>query len=247
VRTLSRRVAVACTVVVFLLDACPGAEAGPPTETLRDFFAEAGKILASTENQPDERWFAARRLASGLFEFEEAAQVALGHNWYVRTPAEQDEFVRLFREVILRSYVSQLAAVGSTRAGLGVDYLDESSDRDTAIVRTRLVSGDRIGLILDYQMVHRGQGWRVRDVLKGGVSVVANYRAQIHRFIRRSSYAELVMRMSVILAEAPAGSVASDVRLPAPGRMPILSGPAALDARPAFGASRVPSEKLQGP
>jgi phospholipid transport system substrate-binding protein len=244
--TLSRHV-VAAIVVVFLVDACPGAEAGPPTETLRDFFAEASKILASTDNQPDERWVAANRLVSGLFEFEDAAEVALGHNWYVRTPAEQDQFVRLFREVVLRSYIAQLAAIGSTRAGVGVDYLDESSDRDTAIVRTRLVSGDRIGMILDYQMVHRGEGWRVRDVLKEGVSVVANYQAQIQRVIRRSSYAELVMRMSAILAEPSVGSAASDAGLPASGRGPMLSGPAALDARAASNAYRVPSGELQGP
>jgi ABC-type transporter MlaC component len=251
VRTLGRHVAVAAVVVVFLLVAYASAGAGPPTETLRGFFAETNKLLvvSSSEGQPDERLVAASRLVSGLFEFEDAAQVALGRHWDARTPAEQQQFVRLFNEALMRSYTRRLAAITSARADISVDYLSESVDRDAAIVRTRLLSGGRIRMPIDYQMVQRGQRWRVRDVLMGDVSLVANYRAQIHRVIRASSYAELVTRMSASFAGPPVGSAASEVYPLASGRGPtptgLLAAPFDGRARAAFSAYRVSAEEFQ--
>ncbi|MFQ5898535.1 MAG: ABC transporter substrate-binding protein [Candidatus Methylomirabilia bacterium] len=41
-------------------------------------------------------------------------------------------------------------------------------------------------------MLRRGDRWLVDDVLIEGVSLVGNYRAQLNRIIRASSYDELV-------------------------------------------------------
>jgi hypothetical protein len=44
-------------------------------------------------------------------------------------------------------------------------------------------------------MVHRGDRWKVQDVVVDGVSLVMNYRAQFARFLATHPYAELVARM----------------------------------------------------
>src|SRR5438552_15812228 len=44
-----------------------------------------------------------------------------------------------------------------------------------------------------------GEGWVVRGVVKDGVSLVENYRAQFGRVLRTSSYADLALRLQTVL------------------------------------------------
>ena len=194
-------VVAACLALVLL--GCPGVWAELPTDTLRDFFAEVNKILAQPEikGQPTEPLIAVRKLVNDAFDFREAAELALGREWQARTPAEQEEFVQLFADLFERSYVLRMASKASVNAGVGVRFLDESVDRDAATVRTAV--GSRYGgeILLDYQMIKRGERWMIRDVVLEGVSLVANYRAQFHRVIQSSSYPELVAQMKTKTAE----------------------------------------------
>lgn len=195
-------VAAACLTVVLL--GCPEVWADSPTDTLRDFFAQVNKILAAPEinGQPTERLIAVRTLVNDVFDFRAAAALALGREWQARTPAEQEEFVQLFADLLERSYVSRVASKASVNAGVRVRFLGESVDRDAGTVRTALVSRGGGEILLDYHMIKRGERWMIRDVVLEGVSLVANYRAQFHRVIQGSSYPELVAQMKAKTAEA---------------------------------------------
>lgn len=195
-------VAAACFALVLL--GCPEVWAQSPTDTLRDFFAEVNKTLAEpeTEGQPTERLIAVRTLVNDLFDFRDAAELALGREWQARTPAEQEEFVQLFADLLERSYVLRVASKASVNAGVRVRFLAEAVDRDAATVRTAVVSRDGGEILLDYHMSKRGERWMIRDVVIEGVSLVANYRAQFQRVIQGSSYPELVAEMKAKTAEA---------------------------------------------
>jgi len=195
-------VATACLALALLGGREVWAES--PSDTLRNFFAEVNKILAQpmTESQPTERLSAVRTLVNGLFDFRDAAEVALGREWQARTPAEQEEFVRLFAGLLERSYVLQVASKASVNGGVSVRFLGESVDRDAATVRTAVVSRDGGEIRLDYHMLKRGERWLIRDVVFEGVSLVANYRAQFHRVIQGWSYPELVAKMKAKTGEA---------------------------------------------
>jgi phospholipid transport system substrate-binding protein len=177
-----------------LLFACPTAEAGPPTETLRVVVAQAKAVLIApvTKDRPAERLAEVQRLFNGVFEFRDAAAVALGPEWAARTSTEQDEFVRLFAEILGRSFVNAVAAVTHLDPGVTIRYRGEADDGEAATVRTAVASGVGDDVPFDYEMIKRGERWMVRDVLIEGVSLVANYRAQFHRVIRDSSYPGLV-------------------------------------------------------
>jgi len=183
---------------------CPEVWAELPTDTLRDFFAEVNKILAEPEikGQPTERLIAVRRLVNDVFDFRDAAELALGREWQARTPAEQEEFIRLFADLFELSYVSRVASKASVNAGVRVRFLDESVDPDAATVRTAIVSRGGGEILLDYHMIKRGERWMIRDVVFEGVGLVANYRAQFHKIIQGSSYPELVAQMKTKTAGA---------------------------------------------
>jgi phospholipid transport system substrate-binding protein len=132
-------------------------------------------------------------VADDIFDFQETAKRSLARHWQPRTPAEQAEFVRLFADLLERSYISKIELYGGEK----IAYLGDTIDGDQAIVRTRIVTKSGTEVPVDYRMLKRGDRWLVYDVIIEGVSLVANYRTQFNKIIQTSSYAELVKKMKV--------------------------------------------------
>src|SRR5262245_45590362 len=171
--------------------------AGAPTDQLRGFFTTAAKILDdnTTENKPEEKFRAVLGAVREIFDFAEFARASLGPPWYTRTAAEREEFVRLFADLLERSFVFGIAGRINLGDGVKVSYLDESVAHDGATVWTTIAGKRGLDLPLTYRMIVSGRGWAVRDVIIDGVSVAANYRAQFARILQGASYAELIQQM----------------------------------------------------
>ena len=56
-----------------------------------------------------------RRIAAELFDFDEMARRTLTRHWNSRTPEEQAEFVRLFTDLLERSYVARIEPFSGER------------------------------------------------------------------------------------------------------------------------------------
>ena len=126
------------------------------------------------------------------FDFEEMAKRSLGAEWRRRTPAEQKEFVRLFTALLKDSYVDSIESY----RGEKVVYRGESQDGDYADVGTKMI--DKLGqeFAIDYRLNLEGNEWKVYDVIIENISIVNNYRSQFQRILSRSSFAELLRRLS---------------------------------------------------
>ncbi len=196
------RVTPAAALALVLL-ASPFASAGP-IERLREFFATVNTILADpeTEDQPLERVARIRGLVAGVSAVEAAAAGALGREWQARSPAEQEEFVGLFAELLERAYVGRLAGTARVSNGVRVDYLNEAMAGDEASVLTALDARNGGKALIEYQMVSRRGRWRIRDLVLDGVSIIDNYHAQFRRILRDVSFQELVGLMRAKLSEA---------------------------------------------
>ena len=185
--------------VVFGLPAVevPEAWAGAPTDAMRDFFGAVNVVLTdpATEEQPQERLRAIRRRVDDVFDFREAAMLALGREWTARTPTEQNEFVALFADLLERSFVWRVAGKATTAGGIKVEYLDETIENDTASVETAIAARDGNALRLGFRLIHRAERWVVRDVVMDGVSTMENYHAQFQRVARDGSWPELIAQL----------------------------------------------------
>ena len=173
------------------------ARAGAPLEQLRSQIDRVLKVMDDPELKKDgntkERRAAVRKIADDIFDFQETAKRSLARHWQPRSAAEQSEFVRLFSDLLERSYISKIELYGGEK----IAYLGDSLDGDQAIVRTRIVTKSATEIPVDYRMLKRGDRWLVYDVIIEGVSLVANYRTQFNKIIQTSSYAELVKKMKV--------------------------------------------------
>ena len=193
--TLHRRGFALAVVVLAAAVLGSPAWAGTPTEQLKSQIDLVLKVLddpdLKKENRARDRRASVRRIANDIFDFSETAKRSLARHWQSRTPAEREEFVQLFGDLLERSYISKIELYGGEKIG----YIGESMDGDLATVRTRIVTRHGSEIPIDYKMHHLGSRWLVYDVTIEGVSLVANYRTQFNKIIQTSSYAELVKRM----------------------------------------------------
>ena len=187
--------ALACVLCAF----SAAAAETTPTEALQQVFARANDILTDPDSaeRPLDRWLAVRRLVNDAFDFKGAAVLASGDHWWARTEAEQEEFTWLFSDLLERAFIANLAAKANLNGGTRIRYLDETTDGETAIVQTALARRNGGELMLGYRLVERAGGWKIRDVAIDGVSLMANYRAQLDRVLGNASFPELLTQMRV--------------------------------------------------
>jgi phospholipid transport system substrate-binding protein len=182
--------------------------AGEPTEVLKPRVDRVAQLIAEPGDRRAEIRAEIRRIAEEIFDFEEMSRRALGPHWNARTPAERQEFVPLFTDLLERSY---LGRIESGRGGT-VLFVGETVDGDEATVRTRIVTPQRTEIPVDYRM-HRTDGrWRIYDVNVEGVSLVNNYRSQFNAVIQSRSYAALVERLRSKEPDAAASPAATPRR-----------------------------------
>ena len=190
-----RRGRFAAVVVVLNLVLVGVAVAGTPTDQLRTQIDRVIKTLEDPALQKEgktlERRKAVRRIAEEIFDFGETAKRSLARHWQARTPAEREEFVRLFADLLERSYITKVELFNGER----ITYAAETVDGDLAMVRTRIVTKQGTEIPVDYRMHKKGERWLVYDVVIEGVSLIANYRTQFNKIIQTSSYEDLVKRM----------------------------------------------------
>jgi phospholipid transport system substrate-binding protein len=208
-----RMLAVATIAVVAALTSGAPAWAGVPTEQLRGRVDRVLRILEEadlkSEARAPQRRTAIREVVYEIFDFRELSQRSLGPHWPARTPAERDEFVLLFADLLERSYIGKIEMYSG---GDRILYTGESIDGDQASVRTKIVTKQGTEIPVDYRMHRVGERWLVYDVAIEGVSLIANYRAQFNRIIRQSSFKGLVTQLAAKRDEAQAADATAGKR-----------------------------------
>jgi phospholipid transport system substrate-binding protein len=197
------------TAMAMVLTTGATAWAGAPTEQLRGRVDRVLRVLEDPQLKPEARALdrreAVRTIAEEIFDFRELSQRSLGPHWKARTPAERDEFVQLFGDLLERSYIGKIELYSG---GERIQYTGEILDGDQlATVRTKIITKQGTEIPVDYRMHRVEDRWMVYDVAIEGVSLVANYRAQFNKIIQRSSFkgllAQLVAKKQEATADAP--------------------------------------------
>jgi len=124
------------------------------------------------------------------FNFNSMTQLAMGQNWKSATPEQKKQLVEAFRTLLVRTYASALAAYSEQK----FDYRPlRAKPTDTDVtVQVRVIQPGAQPVPLDYSMEKTASGWKVYDVMVGGVSLVANYRTEFSTVVRNSGVDTLI-------------------------------------------------------
>lgn len=169
--------------------------AGLPTEQIKTTVDKALLVLKDPQLKPPaklrERRDQLKQILFARFDFTEMAKRSLGANWRRRSVQEQDEFVRLFTDVLERAYADIIESYTDEK----IIYLNERIDGGFADVSSKITTSKGEEYSINYKAHFVGNEWKVYDVVAENISLVNNYRSQFNRVISNTSYEELVRRL----------------------------------------------------
>ena len=183
--------------VIYMLVALP-LSAGAPSDQTRATIEKVLTILKEPAAKSERR----ERLRQAIypsFDFAEMAKRSLGAHWQRRNPTEQQEFVKLFTDLVESSYVDAIESYNGEK----VVVANEKQDKELAEVNTKIITNKGEEYAIDYKLHQTGGSWKIYDAVIENVSLVNNYRSQFNRIIAKSSYEDLMAKMRDKQFEAP--------------------------------------------
>jgi phospholipid transport system substrate-binding protein len=180
---------------LFLTLTSVDANAGLPTDQIKGTVDKALVVLRDPQLKPaaklKERRDQLRQILFSRFDFAEMAKRSLGANWRRRTPQEQEEFVRLFTDLLESAYADIIESYTDEK----ITYTYERVDGSYADVASKILTSRGEEYSINYKVHLISNEWKVYDVVAENISLVNNYRSQFSRVISNASYEELVRRL----------------------------------------------------
>jgi phospholipid transport system substrate-binding protein len=130
-----------------------------------------------------------RGIVNEIFDYTELSKRTLGREWPKFKPAQQEEFVKLFSDLLEKTYADRLLSYSDEK----VVFDKESMLReDQAEVTSFVLTADGKKIPLDYRLVRKSSGWKVYDVIIEGISMVKNYRDQFRDILAKQTPEEVL-------------------------------------------------------
>jgi phospholipid transport system substrate-binding protein len=127
------------------------------------------------------------------FNFIAMAALAMGQNWNKATPEQKTRITEEFRTLLVRTYASALASYSEQKFDFR-PLRAKPTDTDV-MVNVRVLQTGMQPVPIDYAMEKTASGWKVYDVMVGGVSLVANYRTEFGNIVRESGVEGLIKNL----------------------------------------------------
>ena len=130
-----------------------------------------------------------RSIVNEIFDYTELSKRTLGREWTKFNAPQQSEFVKLFSELLEKTYADRLLSYSDEK----VVFEKESMLREgQAEVTSNVLTSDGKKIPLDYRLVQKEGNWRVYDVIIEGISLVKNYRDQFRDILAKDSPEEVL-------------------------------------------------------
>ncbi len=128
------------------------------------------------------------------FNFTRMTALAMGVNWRKATPEQQKLLVDQFRTLLVRTYSTALTSYRNQT----IDFKPlraQPADTDVT-VRSEVRQSGAEAVTIDYSMEKTPSGWKVYDVVVGGVSLVTTYRDTFANEVRNAGVDGLIKTLS---------------------------------------------------
>lgn len=128
------------------------------------------------------------------FNFDRMSRMVLGKHWNRASKDQQQQFIKQFRSLLIRTYASALAKYRNQT----IEYKPlrmQPSDTEVT-VKTQILQSGGPALPIDYSLGKEDSVWLVYDVKIEGVSLVTNYRGQFSTEVRQSGMEGLIQRLA---------------------------------------------------
>jgi phospholipid transport system substrate-binding protein len=130
-------------------------------------------------------------IVTPIFDYQTMAKLSLGKKYWPKLSQEkQAAFSDLFTVRLQDSYLSKLDIYSDEK----VHYGDPQAKGKTIHVPSTLISkGNSISML--YKFYHSAEGWKIYDVVIGGVSVIQTYRSQFSEVLNEGTIDDLLEKL----------------------------------------------------
>jgi len=179
------------TVWVILIFALP-VFAGVPLDSVKKSVNEVIGIVGDpklkSESAKEMKKEKLRVLYKEMFDEIEFSKRTLTRNWNKFTPAQREEFVKLFEQVLEKAYGDKVLSYTNEK----VDFYKETMlSENQAEVQSKIITSSK-EIPVFYRVILKSGKWKVYDVVVENVSLVQNYRTQFNDILAKDNPEKLL-------------------------------------------------------
>ena len=198
-RTTTRKLIKAAALGLALVLAAPArAQEVPPDQLVKSVTLEVVDLITKDkEIQAGNRTKLIQLIDAKVlphFNFNAMTALAMGQSWNKATPEQKKRMTEEFRTLLVRTYASALAAYSEQKFDFR-PLRAKPTDTDVT-VQVRVLQPGAQPVPIDYSMEKTAAGWKVYDVMVGGVSLVANYRTEFNNVVRSDGIDALIKSLA---------------------------------------------------
>jgi phospholipid transport system substrate-binding protein len=123
-----------------------------------------------------------RELFRNDFDLAGIGQFVLGRYWRIATPQEQQDFLGLFHEYLVRAYSARLGQY----SGEQFQVLNTRASGTETVVSSQILRGGGAPVQVDWYLINAGGRFLITDVYVGGISMKVTQRDEFSAVIQRS-------------------------------------------------------------
>lgn len=144
---------------------------------------DAMKTVAVKNIANDERNQRFRSLFVEAFDLPEVGRLVLARYWRVATPAQQQEFLRLFEDIQVYTWAKRF----SDYAGDGLEILGSQAEGEgDLLVDSRIKRSGQDPIAVAWRVHQTATGWQVLDIKVEGTSMALTHRSEYGSVIQAS-------------------------------------------------------------
>lgn len=156
----------------------------PAGKFIQDLGDKAVSILADKNITPEQRDMKFRQMMHESFDLMTIGRFVIGRNWHAATPEQQKEYMRLFEELVVKTYSDRFALY--TGEGFRVRSVTPEGERDY-IVRSEITHPDGSPpTTVDWRVRQKEGKLGIIDVIVEGVSMSVTQRQEYSSVIERN-------------------------------------------------------------
>ena len=188
---MKKQLAGLIIILTFFVFAIP-VYAGAPLDTIKVNVNNVLDVLRNpklkAESAKEIKKDKLRIIYKTMFDENEFSRRTLSRNWSKLNPAEQAEFVKLFEQVLEKSYADKILDYTNEK----VEFTKDEMKSDTqAEVQTKIITASK-EIPIFYRMILKDGKWKVYDVVVENVSLVQNYRTQFNDILSKNKPEQLL-------------------------------------------------------
>jgi phospholipid transport system substrate-binding protein len=202
-RRRAARAAVAVATIAWLgvATAASGQGGGTPLATVRATLTRSNQIVTGPGDH-NAKLAALKDLLRGFLDTDALGRKAMGKHLDGKSPEQVRQFLDVFRELFIRTYVQRLLLFDAP----DFEYGEEKVSGSTATVATFIVT-PRDKFAADYVLEKKPQGWIATDIQIEGVSLADNFKSQFDRALAKDSFDNLLTRLRNKLEKKSDGGI----------------------------------------